>query len=122
MSSICNSLFEALFPGSSYPTRFSALTILGSIAEVFPVPEGKFSIMFRKESVFILKHFPKHMLFQHFVLLEFEFCCLFRLLRKVLFSLYNSYVYIIKFVNKGHEGEKLSVVICQLKTTVFMEL
>lgn len=40
MSSICSSLFEALFPGSSYPTRFSALTILGSIAEVFPVPEG----------------------------------------------------------------------------------
>ncbi|XP_058407325.1 thyroid adenoma-associated protein isoform X1 [Diceros bicornis minor] len=40
MSSICNTLFEALFPGSSYPTRFSALTILGSIAEVFPVPEG----------------------------------------------------------------------------------
>nr|XP_036846718.1 thyroid adenoma-associated protein isoform X3 [Manis javanica] len=40
MSSICNSLFEALFPGSSYPTRFSALTILGSMAEVFPVPEG----------------------------------------------------------------------------------
>ncbi|KAM9187654.1 tRNA (32-2'-O)-methyltransferase regulator THADA isoform 3-T3 [Dugong dugon] len=40
MSSICSSLFEALFPGSSYPTRFSALTILGSIAEVFPVQEG----------------------------------------------------------------------------------
>ncbi|XP_014447640.1 thyroid adenoma-associated protein [Tupaia chinensis] len=40
MSSICNSLFEALFPGSSYSTRFSALTILGSIAEVFPVTEG----------------------------------------------------------------------------------
>eukprot|EP00074_Homo_sapiens_P057927 XP_006712129.1 thyroid adenoma-associated protein isoform X4 [Homo sapiens] len=39
MSSICNSLFEALFPGSSYSTRFSALTILGSIAEVFHVPE-----------------------------------------------------------------------------------
>ncbi|XP_017654373.1 thyroid adenoma-associated protein isoform X2 [Nannospalax galili] len=40
MSSICNILFEALFPGSSYSTRFSALTILGSIAEVFPVLEG----------------------------------------------------------------------------------
>ncbi|XP_072830087.1 tRNA (32-2'-O)-methyltransferase regulator THADA-like isoform X2 [Vicugna pacos] len=40
MSSICSSLFEALFPGSSYPTRFSALTILGSVADVFPVPEG----------------------------------------------------------------------------------
>ncbi|XP_060042928.1 tRNA (32-2'-O)-methyltransferase regulator THADA isoform X2 [Erinaceus europaeus] len=40
MSSICNTLFEALFPGSSYSTRFSALTLLGSIAEVFPAPEG----------------------------------------------------------------------------------
>ncbi|XP_023367895.1 thyroid adenoma-associated protein isoform X1 [Otolemur garnettii] len=40
MTSICNSLFEALFPGSSYSTRFSALTILVSIAEVFPVLEG----------------------------------------------------------------------------------
>ncbi|XP_048208994.1 thyroid adenoma-associated protein isoform X2 [Perognathus longimembris pacificus] len=40
MSSICSSLFEALFPGSSYPTRFSALTILGSIADVFPASEG----------------------------------------------------------------------------------
>ncbi|XP_006882382.1 PREDICTED: thyroid adenoma-associated protein [Elephantulus edwardii] len=40
MSSICNSLFEALFPGSSYPTRFSALTILCSIADVFPAPQG----------------------------------------------------------------------------------
>ncbi|XP_012583035.1 PREDICTED: thyroid adenoma-associated protein isoform X1 [Condylura cristata] len=39
MSSVCNILFEALFPGSSYSTRFSALTILGSIADVFPVPE-----------------------------------------------------------------------------------
>ncbi|KAM4797583.1 LOW QUALITY PROTEIN: tRNA (32-2'-O)-methyltransferase regulator THADA-like [Urocitellus parryii] len=41
ISSICNSLFEALFPGSSYSTRFSALTILGSIAEVFPVSEDR---------------------------------------------------------------------------------
>lgn len=41
MSSVCNILFEALFPGSSYSTRFSALTILGSVAEVFPDPEGK---------------------------------------------------------------------------------
>ncbi|XP_058523993.1 thyroid adenoma-associated protein [Ochotona princeps] len=39
MSSICDSLFEALFPGSSYSTRFSALTILDSIADVFPVQE-----------------------------------------------------------------------------------
>ncbi|XP_029793119.1 thyroid adenoma-associated protein isoform X2 [Suricata suricatta] len=47
MSSICNSLFEALFPGSSYPTRFSALTILGSIAEVFPVPEGQVQTVYQ---------------------------------------------------------------------------
>ncbi|XP_023567016.1 thyroid adenoma-associated protein isoform X2 [Octodon degus] len=40
MSSICNSLFEALFPGSSYSTRFSALTILGFVAEVFPTVAG----------------------------------------------------------------------------------
>ncbi|XP_076990215.1 tRNA (32-2'-O)-methyltransferase regulator THADA isoform X2 [Tamandua tetradactyla] len=50
MSSITNSLFGALFPGSSYPTRFSALTILGSIAEVFPVPEG------RTQTVYQLSH------------------------------------------------------------------
>ncbi|XP_066234487.1 tRNA (32-2'-O)-methyltransferase regulator THADA isoform X1 [Saccopteryx leptura] len=47
MSSICNSLFEALFPGSSYPTRFSALTILNSIAEVFPVPEGQVQTVYQ---------------------------------------------------------------------------
>nr|XP_035929593.1 thyroid adenoma-associated protein [Halichoerus grypus] len=47
MSSICNRLFEALFPGSSYPTRFSALTILGSIAEVFPVPEGQVQTVYQ---------------------------------------------------------------------------
>lgn len=41
MSSVCNILFEALFPGSSYSTRFSALSILGSVAEVFAVSEGK---------------------------------------------------------------------------------
>ncbi|XP_074845711.1 tRNA (32-2'-O)-methyltransferase regulator THADA isoform X2 [Carettochelys insculpta] len=41
MSSICDKLFEALFPGSSHSTRFSALTILGSIAEIFSVPEGQ---------------------------------------------------------------------------------
>uniref|UniRef100_G3UFR0 THADA armadillo repeat containing n=1 Tax=Loxodonta africana TaxID=9785 RepID=G3UFR0_LOXAF len=50
MSSICSSLFEALFPGSSYPTRFSALTILGSIAEVFPVEEGGI------QTVYLLSH------------------------------------------------------------------
>ncbi|KAM5293392.1 tRNA (32-2'-O)-methyltransferase regulator THADA [Ctenodactylus gundi] len=47
MSSICSILFGALFPGSSYPTRFSALTILRSIAEVFPVSEGKFSVVYQ---------------------------------------------------------------------------
>ncbi|XP_043846094.1 thyroid adenoma-associated protein isoform X2 [Dromiciops gliroides] len=47
MSSICNSLFGALFPGSSHSTKFSALTILGSIAELFPVPEGKAPAVFQ---------------------------------------------------------------------------
>ncbi|XP_035551962.1 tRNA (32-2'-O)-methyltransferase regulator THADA isoform X4 [Canis lupus baileyi] len=47
MSSICSHLFEALFPGSSYPTRFSALTILGSIAEVFPVTEGQVQAVYQ---------------------------------------------------------------------------
>lgn len=41
MSSVCDKLFEALFPGSSHPTRFSALTILGSVAEIFSVPKGE---------------------------------------------------------------------------------
>ncbi|KAF1489133.1 hypothetical protein FQV17_0004621, partial [Megadyptes antipodes antipodes] len=41
MSSVCDRLFEALFPGSSHPTRFSALSILGSIAEIFSVPKGQ---------------------------------------------------------------------------------
>lgn len=41
MSSVCDRLFEVLFPGSSHPTRFSALTILGSIAEMFSVPKGE---------------------------------------------------------------------------------
>ncbi|XP_068927698.1 tRNA (32-2'-O)-methyltransferase regulator THADA isoform X2 [Petaurus breviceps papuanus] len=47
MSSICNSLFRALFPGSSHSTKFSALTILGSIAELFPDPEGKTQAVFQ---------------------------------------------------------------------------
>ncbi|KAM6221231.1 tRNA (32-2'-O)-methyltransferase regulator THADA isoform 2-T2 [Rhynchocyon petersi] len=47
MSSICSTLFEALFPGSSYPTRFSALTILDSIVDVFPVPEGKIQTVYQ---------------------------------------------------------------------------
>uniref|UniRef100_A0A8C0AS56 tRNA (32-2'-O)-methyltransferase regulator THADA n=1 Tax=Buteo japonicus TaxID=224669 RepID=A0A8C0AS56_9AVES len=41
MSSVCDRLFEVLFPGSSHPTRFSALTILGSVAETFSVPKGQ---------------------------------------------------------------------------------
>ncbi|XP_021248187.1 thyroid adenoma-associated protein isoform X2 [Numida meleagris] len=41
MSSLCDKLFEALFPGSSHPTRFSALSILGSVAEIFSVPKGQ---------------------------------------------------------------------------------
>ncbi|KAK1210057.1 THADA protein, partial [Pygoscelis papua] len=41
MSSVCDRLFEALFPGSSHPTKFSALSILGSIAEIFSVPKGQ---------------------------------------------------------------------------------
>ncbi|NWR31265.1 THADA protein, partial [Tachuris rubrigastra] len=41
MSSVCDRLFEVLFPGSSHPTRFSALSILESIAEVFSVTKGQ---------------------------------------------------------------------------------
>ncbi|XP_006990565.1 tRNA (32-2'-O)-methyltransferase regulator THADA isoform X1 [Peromyscus maniculatus bairdii] len=47
MSSVCNILFEALFPGSSYSTRFSALSILGSVAEVFPVLEGNIQTVYQ---------------------------------------------------------------------------
>nr|XP_026646868.1 thyroid adenoma-associated protein isoform X2 [Zonotrichia albicollis] len=41
MSSVCARLFEVLFPGSSHPTRFCALSILESIAEIFSVPKGQ---------------------------------------------------------------------------------
>ncbi|OXB65486.1 hypothetical protein ASZ78_014837 [Callipepla squamata] len=41
MSSLCDRLFEALFPGSSHPTRFTALSILGSVAEIFSAPKGQ---------------------------------------------------------------------------------
>ncbi|XP_009707772.1 PREDICTED: thyroid adenoma-associated protein [Cariama cristata] len=41
MSSVCDRLFEVLFPGSSHPTRFSALTILGSVAEIFSGPKDQ---------------------------------------------------------------------------------
>ncbi|XP_038174568.1 thyroid adenoma-associated protein isoform X3 [Arvicola amphibius] len=47
MSSVCDILFEALFPGSSYSTRFSALSILGSVAEVFPVSEGTIQTVYQ---------------------------------------------------------------------------
>ncbi|CAH6778046.1 Thada [Phodopus roborovskii] len=47
MSSVCNILFEALFPGSSYSTRFSALSILGSIADVFAVSEGNIQTVYQ---------------------------------------------------------------------------
>ncbi|XP_069810892.1 tRNA (32-2'-O)-methyltransferase regulator THADA isoform X2 [Dendropsophus ebraccatus] len=47
MSSITDYLFESLFPGSSHPTRFSALTILGSIAEIFPVVPGSCHTVFQ---------------------------------------------------------------------------
>ncbi|XP_062427880.1 tRNA (32-2'-O)-methyltransferase regulator THADA isoform X1 [Rhea pennata] len=41
MSSVCDRLFEALFPGSSHATRFSTLTILGSVAEIFSGQKGQ---------------------------------------------------------------------------------
>nr|DBA27195.1 TPA: hypothetical protein GDO54_011363 [Pyxicephalus adspersus] len=47
MSSITSYLFESLFPGSSHPTRFSALTILGSIAEIFPLVQGSCQSVFQ---------------------------------------------------------------------------
>ncbi|NWQ77060.1 THADA protein, partial [Columbina picui] len=50
MSSVCDKLFEALFPGSSHPTRFSALSILGLIAEIFSAPKGQAQV-FQLEQV-----------------------------------------------------------------------
>ncbi|XP_073420301.1 tRNA (32-2'-O)-methyltransferase regulator THADA isoform X2 [Dendrobates tinctorius] len=47
MSSITHYLFESLFPGSSHPTRFSALTILGSIADIFPLVPGSCQTVFQ---------------------------------------------------------------------------
>ncbi|KFV43096.1 Thyroid adenoma-associated protein, partial [Gavia stellata] len=44
MSSVCDRLFEVLFPGSSHATRFSALTVLGSVAEIFSVPKGQVQV------------------------------------------------------------------------------
>ncbi|MEE6474112.1 hypothetical protein FKM82_010275 [Ascaphus truei] len=46
MASIADDLFGSLFAGSSHPTRFSALTMLGSIAEIFPVEEGSSQTVF----------------------------------------------------------------------------
>ncbi|KAK2535660.1 Thada [Columba guinea] len=50
MLSVCDKLFEALFPGSSHPTRFSALSILGLIAEIFSAPKGQAQV-FQLEQV-----------------------------------------------------------------------
>uniref|UniRef100_A0A8D2L601 tRNA (32-2'-O)-methyltransferase regulator THADA n=1 Tax=Varanus komodoensis TaxID=61221 RepID=A0A8D2L601_VARKO len=47
LSSFCGILFEALFPGSSHPTRFTALTLLGIIADIFPSSEGKGQKLFQ---------------------------------------------------------------------------
>ncbi|NXK59824.1 THADA protein, partial [Sylvietta virens] len=41
MSSVCARLFEVLFLFFLHPTRFSALSILESIAEIFSVPKGQ---------------------------------------------------------------------------------
>ncbi|XP_062980061.1 tRNA (32-2'-O)-methyltransferase regulator THADA [Elgaria multicarinata webbii] len=46
MSAFSDILFEALFPGSSHPTRFTALTLLGIIAEIFPVSKGQSQELF----------------------------------------------------------------------------
>ncbi|XP_062827467.1 tRNA (32-2'-O)-methyltransferase regulator THADA isoform X2 [Anolis carolinensis] len=47
MSSVCGILFGALFPGSSHPTRFTALTLLTIITETFPVLEGQNQELFQ---------------------------------------------------------------------------
>ncbi|KAM6460894.1 tRNA (32-2'-O)-methyltransferase regulator THADA isoform 2-T4 [Liasis olivaceus] len=47
ISSVCSILFESLFPGSSHPTRFTALTLLGTIAEIFPNSEGQSQELFQ---------------------------------------------------------------------------
>uniref|UniRef100_A0A8C6V785 tRNA (32-2'-O)-methyltransferase regulator THADA n=1 Tax=Naja naja TaxID=35670 RepID=A0A8C6V785_NAJNA len=46
ISSICSILFESLFPGSSHPSRFTALTLLGTIADIFPNSEGTYIYSF----------------------------------------------------------------------------
>uniref|UniRef100_A0A8C6VDU8 tRNA (32-2'-O)-methyltransferase regulator THADA n=1 Tax=Naja naja TaxID=35670 RepID=A0A8C6VDU8_NAJNA len=47
ISSICSILFESLFPGSSHPSRFTALTLLGTIADIFPNSEGQSQELFQ---------------------------------------------------------------------------
>ncbi|XP_063158962.1 tRNA (32-2'-O)-methyltransferase regulator THADA [Candoia aspera] len=47
ISSVCSILFESLFPGSSHATRFTALTLLGIIAEIFPNSEGQSPELFQ---------------------------------------------------------------------------
>ncbi|KAM9316838.1 tRNA (32-2'-O)-methyltransferase regulator THADA [Gastrophryne carolinensis] len=47
MSSVTDYLFGSLFPGSSHPTRFTALTILISIAEIFPLVPGSCQSVFQ---------------------------------------------------------------------------
>ncbi|KAG8443616.1 hypothetical protein GDO86_008965 [Hymenochirus boettgeri] len=47
MVSITNCLFGSLFAGSSHPTRFSSLTILGAICEIFPEEKGSCHSVFQ---------------------------------------------------------------------------
>uniref|UniRef100_A0A670XY11 tRNA (32-2'-O)-methyltransferase regulator THADA n=1 Tax=Pseudonaja textilis TaxID=8673 RepID=A0A670XY11_PSETE len=47
ISSICSILFESLFPGSSHSSRFTALTLLGTIADIFPNSEGQNQELFQ---------------------------------------------------------------------------
>uniref|UniRef100_A0A670XVR5 tRNA (32-2'-O)-methyltransferase regulator THADA n=1 Tax=Pseudonaja textilis TaxID=8673 RepID=A0A670XVR5_PSETE len=42
-----NILFESLFPGSSHSSRFTALTLLGTIADIFPNSEGQNQELFQ---------------------------------------------------------------------------
>ncbi|NXA35436.1 THADA protein, partial [Eudromia elegans] len=51
MSSLCDRLFEALFPGSSHATRFSTLTLLGSIAEIFSVQKGQTQVFLLTQEI-----------------------------------------------------------------------
>uniref|UniRef100_A0ABM5FJU4 tRNA (32-2'-O)-methyltransferase regulator THADA n=1 Tax=Pogona vitticeps TaxID=103695 RepID=A0ABM5FJU4_9SAUR len=47
MSSTCSLLFGSLFPGSSHSTRFTALHLLGIVAEIFPISEGQSQELFQ---------------------------------------------------------------------------